>query len=539
VGTVARFGQAVTALFSGGTQARGPALSSGGFYPVAPRATTGGTYATFASAYTGNEIVYASVRLLSRSASEPHIIGKRMRRNRAEVRTQAQALRALGIHNRAGSRKLDAYLIQNKYIKEVPHHPLVKLVNNPNPKTSRGQLWGTVVMDRAIAGNAFVHKSRNVLGGVQELWRLRPDRVSVITDRTGQVIGYEYRVGETRIEFPAEDVMHFRDPHPLDDHYGLPPLAAAMERVGVDWDMRGFLSKFFSGGGTGPGSILSVKEKLAPEAKTEIRDTFRRTFSGYGGYHEMLILDQTDTSWQRLGLDQGLRDAVPKEINALNEARIAMIWGIPGSIIGLLIGYESSSYANKRQDWQVLWDVVMTPLLSDIDDVLNLSLVPEFGGIDELEFDLSDIRALQEDEEALQERARKNFMAGIWTHEEARLATGVDPEPTEGLFFVPGNMQPTPVERLGEEPEPPPPPPQPTTTVTAEEPEEGTQDMVALIRESMRGRPPLLADPGARATYDAAERVRTANPRMTLAQVAARVGISERTYRRYRETFGA
>jgi HK97 family phage portal protein len=495
---------------------------------------TGGAYATFASAYAGNEIVYASVRLLSRSAEEPRIIGKRSRRDRATVRAEVDRMSALGIRNRAGSRRLDAALIQNRFIEEVPNHPLVKLVNNPNPRTSRGQFWGTIVMDRAIAGNAFAFKARGQFGNVEELWRLRPDRVSVITDTNGHVIGYEYRVNGKRVEYPADDVMHFKDPHPLDDHYGMPPLAPAMERIAVDWDMRSFLSKFYSGGGTGPGSILSVKEKLAPEAKEEIRERFRRSFSGYGGYHEMLILDETDSSYQRLGLDQGLRDAVPKEINALNEARIAMIWGIPGSIIGLLIGYESSSYANKRQDWQVLWDVVMTPLLSDIDDVLNLSLVPEFAGIDELAFDLSDIRALQEDEEALHERARKNFQSSIWSFEEARVATGVDPDPGDGTFFVPANVYPTPVSRLAEEHQRP---EQRGVATSAEDAEE----MVALLSGQMPrvGRPPLLADPAARAAYEDAERVRRANPRMTLAQVAARVGISDRTYRRYRETYGA
>jgi hypothetical protein len=123
-----------------------------------------------------------------------------------------------------------------------------------------------------------------------------------------------------------------------------------------------------------------------------------------------------------------------------------MAFRIPGSIIGLLIGYESSSYANKRQDWQVFWDLTMTPELSDMDDVLNLKLVPQFGGIDDVCFDLSDIKALQEDVDKVQDRWRKNLGAGAAFWEEARDGMGLDPE-AEGTLLVPSNMTPIVVRR--------------------------------------------------------------------------------------------
>lgn len=134
-----------------------------------------------------------------------------------------------------------------------------------------------------------------------------------------------------------------------------------------------------------------------------------------------------------------------------------MVFRIPGSIVGLKIGYESSSYANKRQDWQVFWDLTMTPLLSDMDDTLNLSLVPEFGGIDDLCFDLGDIRALQEDVDKIQERHRKNLAAGLEFWEEARDAIGLDPQ-GKGTLLMPSNYVPIVVASPGKielpEPEP-------------------------------------------------------------------------------------
>lgn len=423
--------------------------------------------------YAGNEIVFSAIELLATSAAEPHIIGRRWRRASPTIRAETTRLLAKG-HSLA---QVNDLLVTNGFTIQLPDHHLVRLLNAPNPFMSRGQLWSTVVVDRYLGGNAYLLKARNsMLGNVQELWRLRPDRVKIVPDKE-TFCKYEYTLpGQPTITFEYRDVMHFKTRNPLNDYYGMPPMMAISGRLDIDRYMAGFLKTFFELGGTGPGSILTVNKKVSEEAKEEIRKRFRNQFGGSGGWHEMMILEGVESSYQQLGLNRGLRDALPKELDQMSEARIAMVFGIPGSILGLLIGYESSSYANKRQDWQVLWDVTMTPLLSDLDDVLNLSLIPEFGGIDEVLFDLSDIKALQEDVDKLHDRARKNFQIGGWSFEEFRDATGKDPEPIEGTFFVPGNVRPVTVDLLDA------PPPQPALPAP-EEPAE-VLDTVTVVAEA-------------------------------------------------------
>lgn len=408
-----------------------------------------GSYDSFARAYSTNEIVYAAIELLATSAGEPHIIGRRTRRERtrADVRNAAKLMRAKGL------RGINTRLVQNKFVEDLPNHPLVNMLNNPNPFMSRGQMWGTVVMDWHLAGNSYLLKVRAEPPFKPlpvELWRLRPDKVRVIPSKTKFIEGYEYDTGTERITIPANDIVHFKTRNPLDAYYGMPPLMPITGRLDIDGFMREFLRTFFERGGTGPGAILTVKQRMTQEQKDQIRDRAKRQFGAGTGFHEWLILDQTESSYEQLGLDRGLRDALPKELDAVSEARIAMIFGIPGSILGLLIGYESSSYANKRADWQVLWDIKMTPLLSDLDDVLNLSLVPEYPGIDEVLFDLDDIKALQEDVAALQDRERKNLQAGAISLEEYRDTIGYDPSVADGLFQVPGGVEWVPFSELGE-----------------------------------------------------------------------------------------
>lgn len=420
-------------------------------------------YGRNARAYSGNEIVFAAVEMLATSAGEPHIIGRKWRREsprigrttapaqadiRTSIRAEEERMRSRGLSIRA----VKEHMISNGFFKELPAHPLVTLLREPNPWMSRGQLWGTVVMDQCLAGNSYLLKSRfqegPLKGKVGELWRLRPDRVRIIPSKTDFIEGYEYGVGgrqEDKIIFPAKDIIHFKTRNPLDDYYGMPPLMPASGRVAIDEYMQIFLRGFYERGGTGPGAILTVDKKLTGPQKDEIRKRKDQVYSGPGGATEWMILDNAQTTFQHLGLDRGLRDALPQEIDALSETRIAMVFGIPGSILGLRIGYESSSYANKRQDWQVLWDLKMVPMLSDFDDVLNLQLVPEFGDIDEVLFDLSDIRALQEDVDKVQDRIRANVGAGLMAWEDGLEELGQDPNAVGSkTFFIPMGVNPTP-----------------------------------------------------------------------------------------------
>jgi HK97 family phage portal protein len=422
--------------------------------PLMPR------YQDYSRAYKTNEIVYACIEMLATSAGEPHIVGRRWQRNSPAIRNEEQRLLAAGLSRREVYNRM----IEAGFFRDLPDHPLIKLLERPNPWLSRGKMAGTIVMDRALSGNAYLMKARvqngPMKGAVAELWRLRPDRVRIIPDAKEFIAGYEYDVGgREKISLPPEDVVHFQTRAPDDDYYGMPQLMSIAGRVDIDAYMKAFLRNFFEKGGTGPGAILSLTEKLSPENRTAVQERFKQRFGNAQAAFELMVLDQTQSSYQSLGLDRGLRDALPKELDAVTEARIAMVFGIPGSVLGLLIGYESSSYANKRQDWQVFWDLTMTPLMSALDDTLNLQLVPDFGQIDEVLFDLSNVRALQEDVDSMHDRHRKNVLAGLEAWQEGREAIGLDPGVSKGIFFIPPNTTPVERDRLAEEPEPAAPPP--------------------------------------------------------------------------------
>lgn len=407
-----------------------------------------GSYATYAQAYRGNEIIYKCIEMRADSAAEPRVIGKRTVKE--SVRRQMRTLAA-----RAGASQLeiDHYLSPQALTETVTDHPAVELLNHPNPFMSRFDFWATVNMHRDLAGNAYAWIGRDASDTPVALFLLRPDRVRVIPGGA-YVVGYCYTIGGQSYEMPARDVIHFKMRDPLNDWYGMPPLMAVLGRMSLDNYMRDFLLAFFRNGGH-PGAILALKQKLSEDTKKEMREKFHNNFGGSAGWFDLMVLDAAEASYTPMTAQLGQRGLVMPELNAITEARLTAAYGVPASIHGLLVGLESSSYANKRADWQVFWDITLTPIYIDHAETLNLSFLPNFTGLDELLFDLAAVRALQEDVDAIHARWIRDFQTGAVSYEEFRAGIGLSPQPPKGsIFYVPSSSVPTQIERLGEAPEP-------------------------------------------------------------------------------------
>ena len=79
-------------------------------------------------------------------------------------------------------------------LKEITKHPLLDLINKPNPLQS-GQEWREAyIAFMLLAGNSYALKVGPKSSPPRELWNLRPDRVEIIPDRYNYVKGYKYTI---------------------------------------------------------------------------------------------------------------------------------------------------------------------------------------------------------------------------------------------------------------------------------------------------------------------------------------------------------
>lgn len=330
---------------------------------------------------------------------------------------------------------------------------VVDLLRLPNPFMDGFALWATVIMHLSIAGNAYALMIRSDSGRVLELWLLRPDRVSIVPDSQRYIRGYEYDLGDGAVLLPEQDVIHWKKRNPLDDFYGMPPLLAASGATDLDNYMRDFVSAFFRNAGV-PSGMLNVEGDLAPAARAEIAARFKADYGGPRNWHNLMIIESHKASFTPMTATLGTSGLVVPELRDLTDSEICSVFGVPQSLVGTRISYQNGGYANKRAEEQHFWTGTLAPLYKELAGPLNLKLLPNFPRIAEVRFDLSDVRALQEDLDKVHERARLALVSGGITVEEFREVIGMGPLPRDGTLLVPSNLTQVPVDDLGEEPEP-------------------------------------------------------------------------------------
>jgi HK97 family phage portal protein len=349
--------------------------------------------------YGRSEIAYTCIEELATSAAEPRLV---VVRKRPEGKTE-----------------------------QLHEHPVLDLFERPNPFTSRYQLIANLIMYRAVGGNAYLNVGRSAAGKAVELWPLRPDRVFVIPDRERYIGAWEYRLENQSFLLRPEDVIQTKTRNPLDEWYGLPPLAVCAERVDTDAMMRSFTLAFFRNAGV-PAGLLNITKQVTAAERQLIRDKLRGETGGPQNWHQMLVLDNTEATYTPMGMALGSSGIVLPELDEISEARIAQVFGIPleliGARLGMLHGNRSTMDAARAHFWQE----TLSPLYQELAADLTRGLQPEYDGtpdaFDYLEFDLSTVKALQEDEDKKHSRIRSDVAAGILSVQEARVALGHEPE---------------------------------------------------------------------------------------------------------------
>lgn len=348
--------------------------------------------------YRKNIIVYRCIREIAESAAEPIIEARRR-----------------GMLNPL-----------------TPRHPLVRLLQRPNPDQSAFSFIESLVTYQQCSGNWYIFVARNALGGPVELWPLRPDRIEIHTDRTGEIVGYEYRVDDyaAGTMFKPEDIIHDKLIDPLDDYYGLSPIEVAGGTVDLDNDAILYLRQFFNNSAT-PLGIIKVTQILNRDQRHELKDSWEEQFQGSGAWHSVAVLDQ-DADYKPVGFP--LTDLDLASVFSESEARICGAFGVPPILIGAKLGMDRSTFANYAEARRSFWIETLKPIYRRISDRLTFALAPEFGADLEIGFDYSGVGALQEDAESIRKTAYLGWVDGLLTKNEARLIIG-QPEVEGGDVF--------------------------------------------------------------------------------------------------------
>ena len=262
------------------------------------------------------------------------------------------------------------------------------------------------------------------------LWKLRPDRISIVPGARRLVDHYIHRVGDRETRLAPADVIHLRLPHPTNDLWGLSPVQVAARQIDTDNEASKFVDAFFRNAAV-PFGIIKLKRTLRGGEAEARRLGHRWTdrFRGLLGRFQVGVLD-ADAEFQRIGLTQD-EMAFP-DLRAQTEARICAAFRVPPILVGVKVGLDRATFSNMAEARRFFWENTMLSLYRRIESKLAADLTPEFALLGEqirIRFDFSDVTALRQSRESVERSTIAALRAGALSVNDARRRFGLPPLP--------------------------------------------------------------------------------------------------------------
>ena len=331
------------------------------------------------------------------------------------------------IANAIGSAPLRVYQQVNGQPNELADHPMRTLLERPNPMMGEAVFWATVNTTLASSGFCVIEKVRARAGNVVELWPLRSDWLLSVPRSDGKT-DWIYRVpGRQDVPIPNEDVLVTTwASTPTYRATGIGPLEVALNQWSLLNTMSDFLKAFFDGGAMPTyGLVLADGVTLKPEQAELIRNEWSQRYAGWRSGNVSPPILQTIKDIKRLSFDYN--ELAYIDLRDVSEIAVLQAFGIPGSLVGQHFAQERSTFSNYAEARKSFYQETIIPLWARLDDTFTLGLLNEFEHRPNvsLQFDTSNVDALQEDENAKWLRAQGALAASGITVNEFRREIGL------------------------------------------------------------------------------------------------------------------
>ena len=341
-------------------------------------------------------------------------------------------------------------------------HPLVRLLERPNPAQAGVEFFQTLYSYLLMDGNSYA--VQNVVNGRPlELALLRPDRIDIKTNNSPVPTAYEYKYDDQVVARYEVDpvtgeslLKHFKTFHPLNDHKGLSPLLAAAAEIDLFNEIVKHNIALLKNG-TRPSGMLTYKPvdatgqpaRLTDEQREEVKTGLKNVMGGPNNAGKPIFLEGEFT-WTALGLSP--RDMDFQQLKNTASRHIALCLGVPSQLVGIP---DAQTYSNMAEARLALYEETVIPLALRVLSDLNEWLIPVFQasmGQDKLriEYDFDRIPAIADRTRRLYETASLAVREGLTTRNEARAMIGLGEVDGGDEILVMGQL--FPLSTIGTEP---------------------------------------------------------------------------------------
>jgi HK97 family phage portal protein len=305
--------------------------------------------------------------------------------------------------------------------RERPEHPAAELLRQPNGRMGGPDFFEALYGHLLLSGNAYIEPLM-VGAALRELHLLRPDRISVVDGRDGWPEAYDYRAGGSVRRFAVEAegmaLLQLKLFHPLDDHLGFPPLAAAQVALDLS-NAAATWNKALLDNSARPSGALVYQPKeggnLSPHQYERLRQELDDGYSGPMRAGRPLLLEG-GLDWKAMGLSPKDMDFVEARNGAARD--IALAFGVPPMLLGIP---GDNTFANYQEANRAFYRLTVLPMLTRTAASLSAWLGGAYSEGLRLEPDLDKVAGLSAERGELWARVGA---AAFLTDEEKREAVG-------------------------------------------------------------------------------------------------------------------
>lgn len=345
-------------------------------------------------------------------------------------------------------------------------HPAARLIRRPNPHHIWANYAGLCSMGWWFSGNVIFLKSRSITGEVVELWLLPHFLVEprwpgdgrapeVPKDRNNDpfLSHYQYTPpGKAPVLYPAQDIIHLkRGVDPYRPRMGLGAFESLYKELYGDDRMALFTATIMKNMGIQVPVISPKDDSVSIDATNAaaMKEGWIQKTTGDRAGEPVILTEPVDLA--KFGFNPSELDL--SQLRLIPESRVCAVCQISPAALQVMVGIQNgTSYASSEQARQQGYEEVIIPIQAVWAEEFTHQLLSEFDDSEGAEFifDTTNVRVLQEDQDAKVKRESEIFKSGGSTLDQYLTAVGKKPvgPPLGDVRMVPGIVSPMSPERL-------------------------------------------------------------------------------------------
>lgn len=346
------------------------------------------------------------------------------------------------ITQRVARTKWQLFDVSNKKEKkELFDHPILELLENPNPAQSKTEFLESACGYKKITGETFIQGVSPGAGINQgkpkELWVLPTPMMDVKFDRSGIPIEFVILSKGKKNTIPAEEIMYLRQFNPGEGNRGMSNIQAGIKVVSQSNSAYEANMRLIQNLGAQGILTLDDPNANADQGQIDLMETKINQKHGGASNYGKVMVSSTAWKWQQIGLNA--TDLALIESQKMSLRDICNLFNLNSQLFN---DPDNTTYNNIQEARKAGITDAVQPEIEALRDGFNKWLVPKFGTHLRLDYDQTTFPELQKNQKELTEwLSQAWWLTGNQKLQIMKMAQNDNPIMNE--ILIPTNLIPT------------------------------------------------------------------------------------------------